>query len=210
MRYFPWLIIAIGLLTSQLLYSQSAWQNTLKTELEQLDKVGPENWPAHVSALEKLAKQYPDEWLLQYYAGWSATQLSFRSGKAEAENLCNKAEPYVKKALDMQPDNTETLTLMAYWLSAKINAVPSRGAKLGVESRKYAEKGINANPDNPRAWLIKALNIYYTPKIFGGGKQRAKSTVDIAGNKFAAFRPNNTLAPNWGQQIYNVLSESYK
>lgn len=210
MQYFNWLIVvALSLLPFPIL-AQNSWQSTLQTQLEQMEKASPENWPPHVKTLETLATQNPNEWLLQYYAGWAATQLSFRTSKSDAELLCDQAEPFVKKALELQPDNTETLTLMGYWLSARINAVPTRGASLGSESRKYAEKGIAANPNNPRAWLVKALNIYYTPKIFGGGKQKAKSTVEQAGDKFAQFKPSNSLAPNWGQQIYDMLSANYK
>jgi hypothetical protein len=209
MQYLNWLVVAFSLLPFSLI-AQDSWQQTLKTQLEQMEKASPEKWPPHVKTLKNLAEQNPDEWLLQYYAGWAATQLSFRSSKSDAESLCDQAEPFVKRALELQPENTETLTLMGYWLSARINAVPTRGATLGEESRKYAEKGIAANPDNPRAWLVKALNIYYTPKLFGGGKQKAKSAVDTAGDKFARFKPSNALAPNWGQQIYDMLSANYK
>lgn len=187
-----------------------SWQQALEQQLQVLDTAAPEAWPSGIDTLTALAGAHPDEWLLQYYAGWAATQLSFKSDKKEAEALCRKAEPFVKKALQMQPGNTETLALMGYWLSAKINATPSRGASLGAQSRSYAEKAIVADSTNPRAWLVKALNIYYTPAIFGGGKQRAKPTVDITAARFAAFKPGNALAPNWGQQIFDVLMASYR
>ncbi|HEY8960363.1 hypothetical protein [Chitinophaga sp.] len=186
------------------------WQQALEQQLQVLESAEPAAWPPRIDTLTMLAQAHPDEWLLQYYAGWAATQLSFKSGKKEAESLCREAEPFVKKALQLQPGNTETLALMGYWLSAKINAAPSRGASLGAQSRNYAEKAIAADSTNPRAWLVKALNIYYTPAIFGGGKQRAKPTVDITAARFAAFKPENALAPNWGQQIFDVLMASYR
>lgn len=190
--------------------TDSGWTRTLQQELKVLETAAPADWRPHVDTLLSMATAHPNEWLLQYYAGWSATQLSFKSDKTTAEALCDKAGPFVKKALQMQPGNTETLALMGYWLSARINAAPSRGAALGGESRSYAEKAILADSANPRAWLIKALNIYYTPAIFGGGKKRAKSTVDIAAAKFAAFKPANDLAPNWGGQIFETLMASYQ
>ncbi|SEW53683.1 hypothetical protein SAMN04488122_5628 [Chitinophaga arvensicola] len=189
---------------------KDGWQTDLRQQIMVLETAAPAQWPPRIDTLMALANAHPEEWLLQYYAGWAATQLSFKSDKTAAEALCKKAEPFVKKALEMQPGNTETLTLMGYWLSARINAAPSRGASLGGESRSYAEKAIAADSTNPRAWLIKALNIYYTPAIFGGGKKRAKSTVDIVAEKFAAFKPDNALAPRWGQQIFDALLASYR
>ncbi|QJB39265.1 hypothetical protein HF324_15920 [Chitinophaga oryzae] len=188
----------------------SSWQATLQGQLQVLEKSAPPQWPAHADTLAQLAGAYPQVWLLQYYAGWAYTQLSFKAEKKKAEEYCDKAAPFVKKALEMQPHHTETLTLMGYWLSARINAVPSRGASLGAESRQYAEKAIDADPANPRASLVKALNIYYTPAIFGGGKKRARSTVVETGEKFSRFTPADALSPNWGKNIYDVLNASYQ
>ncbi|MGF6850081.1 hypothetical protein QFZ51_005316 [Chitinophaga sp. W3I9] len=206
------ILLPLGVLISSVAYGQENgnWQNVLEQQLQVLATAAPEDWPPRIDTLTALAEAHPEEWLLQYYAGWSATQLSFKSDKAAADALCERAGPFVKKALSMQPGNTETLTLMGYWLSARINATPSRGVSLGGQSRSYAEKAIAADSSNPRAWLVKALNIYYTPAIFGGGKQRAKPTVDIVAAKFAAFRPDNALAPNWGQQIFDALMASYQ
>jgi hypothetical protein len=63
--------------------------------------------------------------------------------------------------------------------------------------------------EHPAEWLLQ----YYAGwagKIFGGGKDKAKSAVEVTGNKFALFRPSNSLAPNWGRPIYDALSDSYK
>ncbi len=190
--------------------SMRSWQTVLQAQLQALEKVPPPQWPAYTDTLAELARTHPQEWLLQYYAGWSYTQLSFKAEKKKAEQYSEQAAPFVKKALELQPHHTETLTLMGYWLSARINAVPSRGASLGSESRQYAEKAIDADPSNPRASLVKALNIYYTPAIFGGGKKRARPTVVETGEKFARFTPADALAPNWGRNIYDVLNASYQ
>jgi hypothetical protein len=56
---------------------------------------------------------------------------------------------------------------------------------------------------------VKALNIYYTPAIFGGGKKRARSAVEETGEKFARFTPADALAPNWGKNIYDALKATY-
>ncbi|RBL89165.1 hypothetical protein [Chitinophaga flava] len=187
-----------------------SWPTVLHAQLKALEKAQLEQWPAHADTLQTLGREHPGEWLLQYYAGWVYTQLSFRAKGEKKEAYCELAAPFVKKALELQPENTESLVLMSYWLSARINADHSRGAVLGMESRHYADRAISADPSNPRASLVKALNIYYTPAIFGGGKKRAKATVVETGEKFAHFTPVDELAPNWGKNIYEYLNASYQ
>jgi hypothetical protein len=186
------------------------WQQSLITELHKLDTSRTmEVWKQSIDKLETLTKAHPDEWLLQYYTGWAYTQPSFQAPKGEAEPLTDKAGPYVKKALELQ-ENTETLALMAYWLSARINASPSRGVTLGSESKSYASKAIEADSTNPRAYLIKALVTYYTPAMFGGGKKKAAPIVQEAAQRFADFKPKTAIDPHWGNDIYQQLAEEYK
>lgn len=192
-------------------FAQDSWRQPLQKVLSQLDTAKTfGTWQSNIDALEALAKAHPSEFLLQYYTGWAYTQSSFQAPKGQAEPLTDKAESYVKKALDMQPKNTEALTLMAYWLSARINASPTRGAALGPDSKEYSDKAIVADSTNPRAYLLKALVVYHTPALFGGGKKKAAPLVAEAGQRFAAFKPDNALAPHWGNDIYKQLAADYK
>lgn len=198
-------------LSYQCTFAQDAWQQPLQKVLTQLDTAKTfDTWGKNIDTLEALAKAHPDEFLLQYYTGWALTQSSFKAPKGQTEPLTEQAETYVKKALDLQPKNTEALTLMAYWLSARINASPTRGATLGSDSKDYSDKAIAADSTNPRAYLLKALVVYHTPALFGGGKKKAAPLVAEAGQRFAAFKPDNALAPHWGNDIYQMLAADYK
>jgi len=192
-------------------FAQDAWQQPLQKVLTELDTAKTYGtWQRNIASLEALTKANPDAFLLQYYTGWAFTQSSFQAPKGQAEPLTEKAEAHVKKALELQPQNTEALTLMAYWLSARINANPTRGATLGSDSKGYSEKAIAADSTNPRAYLLKALVVYHTPALFGGGKKKAAPLVAEAGQRFAAFKPDNALAPHWGNDIYEQLAADYK
>lgn len=186
------------------------WQQSLQAELQNLDTTKDfGRWTQSITRLERLTKANPNEWLLQYYTGWAYTQPSFQI-QEQAEDLTDKAAPYVKKALELQPSNTETLTLMAYWLSARINASKTRGITLGSESRNYAQKAIEADSSNPRAYLIKALVTYHTPAVFGGGKKKAEPIVQETAQRFATFKPKTALDPHWGNDIFQQLAAEYK
>lgn len=196
----------IFLLTYHICAAQDNWQKPLQHILTKLDASKSfDTWKSEIDSLEVLTKAHPNEFLLQYYTGWACTQSSFQAPKGQADPLTERAEPYVKKALDMQPKNTEALTLMSYWLSARINASPTRGASLGSDSKDYADKAIAIDSTNPRAYLLKALVVYHTPGIFGGGKKKAEPLIAEAGQRFKNFKPENSLAPHWGNDIYQQL-----
>jgi len=207
MRAFITLLLTF-MMAGMVSKAQSDWQDPLKQELKHLETTADFNaWQQSADKISKLAAAHPGEWILQYYTGWAYTQSSFRAPDGEAEPTTDKAEPYVKKALELQPDNTETLTLMAYWLSARINAKNTRGVSLGPESRNYSDKAIAADSANPRAYLMKALVIYHTPAMFGGGKKKAAPVAETAGQKFSAFKPKDELSPQWGNEIYKELKD---
>ncbi|SHN37600.1 hypothetical protein [Chitinophaga sp. CF418] len=207
MKAFITFLLAL-LTTGFIAQRQTDWKQSLKEELLQLDKTTDFTiWQQAAERIGNLAAAYPEEWLLQYYTGWAYTQSSFRAPKGGAESATKKAGPYVKKALHLQPGNTETLALMAYWLSACINANSSRGMSLGPDSRSYSDKAIAADSANPRAYLMKALVIYHTPALFGGGKKKAAPIIEEAGQRFAGFKPKNELEPNWGNEIFRELEK---
>jgi len=207
MRAFTIFLLAL-LTTGFMVQGQTNWEQSLKEELAQLDKTTDFTiWQQGAEKIGNLAAAHPEEWLLQYYTGWAYTQSSFRAPDGEADPSTEKAEPYVKKALDLQPDNTETLTLMAYWLSARINAKSSRGMSLGPDSRNYSDRAIKADSANPRAYLMKALVVYHTPALFGGGKKKAAPIVEEAGQRFADFKPKDELEPHWGNDIFRELEK---
>jgi hypothetical protein len=210
MKVFATLLLVL-LTTGLIARGQADWKDTLKGELELLEKTTDfAAWQQGAERIALLATAHPEEWLLQYYTGWAYTQSSFRAAKGQAEPSTEKAEPYVKKALDLQPGNTETLALMAYWLSARINANNSRGLSLGPDSRNYSDKAIAADSANPRAYLMKALVIYHTPALFGGGKKKAAPLVEEAGQRFAEFKPKNDLEPHWGNEIFRELQKEFE
>ena len=82
-----------------------------------------------------------------------------------------------------------------------------RGAKYGKLSREYSEKSIKENPKNPRPYLIRAIGIYFTPKIFGGGVAKAKPMLQKALEKFEHFTPKTPNYPHWGKGMAESINK---
>ena len=106
----------------------------------------------------------------------------------------------------MKSDKSEIYALYAYLYSSRVKVSPMmRGPKMGKIAREYAEKSIKANPNNPRPYLIRARGIYFTPTIFGGGKEKAMPLINKALEKFNTFKPATKYSPNWGKNMLDQL-----
>ncbi len=69
---------------------------------------------------------------------------------------------------------------------------------LGPESKRVLEKSKRLDGNNPRVVLTDGMSDYYTPVMFGGGKQRAISKMEQALALFAKEEIRDFLQPSWG------------
>ena len=158
---------------------------------------------------EHLTTVAPTNWLVNYYVAYTNIRLADQSSGGSIDSYCNQAEKYIKIA-EKQPDAdaSEINALYAYLYSAKVKVSPMfRGAKYGKLSREYSEKSIKENPENPRPYLIRAIGIYFTPKVFGGGVAKAKPMLNKALEKFEHFTPKTPNHPHWGKGMAESINK---
>ena len=131
-------------------------------------------------------------------------------GDAKDKTL-DQAEAALTKARQLHGDESELVTLQAYAYQARLSISPM------LRSMKYSElvsetvaKARALNPANPRAYLVEANNVYFTPKMFGGGAAAAKPLYEQAQARYAAFRPAGPLAPSWGQRQVQGRLKQYE
>lgn len=158
---------------------------------------------------EHLTTVAPTNWLVNYYVAYTNIRLADQSSGGSIDSYCNLAEKYIKIA-EKQPDAdaSEINALYAYLYSAKVKVNPMfRGAKYGKLSREYSEKSIKENPENPRPYLIRAIGIYFTPKVFGGGVAKAKPMLNKALEKFKHFTPKTPNHPHWGKGMAESINK---
>ncbi|WP_303311806.1 hypothetical protein [Hymenobacter sp. BT730] len=156
-----------------------------------------------VSKLERAAAAAPTDWLPQYYQAYGRMLACFTS-KEEGDvkdKYLDQAEASLAQARKLGGDESELLVLQAYIYQARLGISPM--ARSGKYSRMVAEvlgqaKGLN--PANPRIYLVEGNNLHFTPKMFGGGPEVAKPVFEEGKARFAAFKPANSLAPNWGER----------
>ncbi|RQP17017.1 MAG: hypothetical protein EAS52_09995 [Parapedobacter sp.] len=161
---------------------------------------------------ERIALADEGSWLAHYYTAYAYVELAYQTKGDQIDTYCDQAEIYLKNAEKLQPAHTEIYALYAYLYGARVNVNPMlRGAKMGTQSEQYINLAIKANPDNPRPYLIRGMGKYYTPKIFGGGKEKAIPFLEEALEKFSSFKPQPPYAPNWGKPLTErLLQDSRK
>ena len=175
---------------------------TLLSEVENI-----ENTKQGVSQLERIAAAEPNEWLPNYWAAYGIANLTFTETDADKKDmLLDKADKFLAAAEKLQTNNDEIEVLKAYLAGARMAVAPQdRWQKYGGIVSVGLQNANKLNPENPRAKLLEAQGIFFTPEAFGGGKKKSIPLFEDALTKFAKFKPASSIAPNWGERAANWL-----
>jgi hypothetical protein len=143
-----------------------------------------------------------DEWLAPLYSALSFILACFREPDTKLKDaLCDKAQIYIDTSRMRHPDISELASMQAFLYQARIDVSPmERGLEYSLKADSEIKKAEAANPGDPRAYFLYAMNVYYTPKIFGGGPEKALPLFEKAAEKFNEFVPRMSFMPHWGKQ----------
>lgn len=166
-----------------------------------------ENNKQAVSQLERIAVAEPNEWLPGYWAAYGLANLSFAETDADKKDmLLDKADKFLAAAEKIQPKNDEIEVMKAYLAGARMAVAPQdRWQKYGGAVGMSLQNAYKLNPENPRAKMLEAQGIYFTPEAYGGGKKKAAPLFEEALKKFAKFKPASSIAPSWGERATTWL-----
>jgi hypothetical protein len=150
---------------------------------------------------ERIAGAEKSEWLPSYYAAYCYVNMTYSTKGDMIDTYCDKAEGFIKKADSISPNNSEIYTLKAQIASARISVNPmTRGQKYGTESAELRDKAKELDKTNPRPYYLEGTAYFYTPPMFGGGKDKAKPVFEKALQMYETFKPASSIAPNWGKR----------
>ncbi|MBN2814170.1 MAG: hypothetical protein JXQ80_08845 [Bacteroidales bacterium] len=147
-----------------------------------------------------LMRTHTSDWLGFYYEAFSYIQASQQSLVSEhKDELLDKAQPLISKALELKPGASELLALQAFLYQARLQVDPaSRALNFSKKADEAIKQAIAADPSNPRAYFLMACNVYYTPPMFKGGPKNALPLFQKAKEKFATYIPAHSFMPQWG------------
>ena len=152
------------------------------------------------SQFELIAMMNPDSYAANYYAAFSKAMLSY-SGKDQKsrDELLDLADQFYEKVKTLESTNQETFVLGALLANARLSV---DGGSRWKEQGEIFEKNLTAaraiNPNNPRIAHLKGVAVFFTPKMFGGGKKNALEYLLKAEELYKSETETSVLKPHWG------------
>jgi hypothetical protein len=180
-------------------------EESLKANLQQLDSAKTVNEAmAASSAFDMTAMKFPNEPMVHYYAAYSKALLSYMLPETEMkrkDQVLDQGDRSFEKYKQLNPESDETYVLAALMANARM-AVDgqNRWKKYGEIFDQNLEKAKTINVNNPRIYYLKGISTFYTPKMFGGGKKKAKPYFDKAKELYATQDNSSVLKPIWGEK----------
>jgi hypothetical protein len=164
------------------------------------------------NSFERIANAEKTQWLPYYYAALchinKANMFYVSQQPDKIDPLMDLAEPLLKKAEELQKDNSEIFCLKKMFNTGKMMADPmSRFMVYGAAASEALEEAKKLDPENPRVYLLEGIDKYYTPEQYGGSKEEGKKLFQEAAKKMETFKPASSIHPSWGaSQIKYFLS----
>lgn len=155
-----------------------------------------------LSQFQRLLTLGQKEWLLQFYVGYAEYRLSLlylsQNNKDKSETYLEDAIEHFKLSQAKNDTFPESYAMMASCFGNMIGLKPWKSVLLGPRSNAALDKASDLGPENPRVWMTKGVNSFYTPKMFGGGKEKAEDELRKAIEFFKTDSIPEPIYPNWG------------
>jgi tetratricopeptide (TPR) repeat protein len=153
--------------------------------------------------LEKALGAYPNDALLLHYEGYELyREAGVRQGLGGADArdvplIHATARTKLQQSLAAQPI-PETHALLAMVMGSLIGEDRSSAPMLGPMIPLEMNAAVTMAPTNPRVWLLRGIQSFYTPTQYGGGLSVAETQLNRAIELFATDNPAPPL-PRWGR-----------
>lgn len=194
-------LIGGALATAQSLKKSISQLESAKTIDELL--ASEQNFLKLIAEKKKLHEAY-------YYGALNNLFLAFQD-TLRIDDYCARADKFLHQLDSLAPNNSEAYVLMAMSAGAKIGVDKAgRQLKYGTLANKHSDRATALNPENPRAWLIKAKTVMNVPPKLGGGPKFAMKYYQKSVDKYKTFKPLTDTEPDWGKEMAQKEFEECK
>jgi hypothetical protein len=203
------LVTIVSLLSLATFAQSEKYTAAIKKNISLIDSAftKPDQFLDLANSFERIGMAEKNQWLAYYYAAYCRVNYGFmQKDRSGADPIADKATELISKADSLQPNNSEVSVIKSMIATLKMTVNPQqRYMQYGAVITKELQKAIEQDEANPRPHLVKGQNLKFTPPQFGGGCKTAKPELDIAAEKFAAFKPASDISPNWGKDYAAML-----
>jgi len=155
------------------------------------------------AVFERLLSDNTYPYLIHYYIALADYRLvSFyfsKEDKESARKYIDDGIEHLKQSITLNDKFAEAFSLLSSLYGNKIGTNPLLGMTLGPQSGKSMNEAIRLESTNPRTYLIAGWSAYFTPKMFGGGKDKATENFEHAISFFDSAKVQNPILPDWGE-----------
>ena len=197
-------LVTLVLLTLPLMSQGKKYSKAMQAAVEKMNEATDEAGGLEAAAdFEKIAQDYPDQWLPPYHAARILIFISFDQTELEhLDALLDRAKKWIVKAEDLAPEESEIQVILAMYYIALISAEPdTRGPIYYMDVMDAIQKGLVLNPENPRAHYMNGMWTLNTPDFMGGGPEAAKPILLETKQKFQDYKNEDPFWPAWGEDL---------
>lgn len=150
------------------------------------------------STFERIGDAEKTQWLPYYYAALAQTWIGWNPATKDKDANSAKINAYLAKAEAIEK-NGELYAVENMSATQQMLVDPqSRFMTNGKDAATALQKGMQADPNNPRLYYLQGMSLFGTPPQYGGGKDKAKPLFEKSVELYKAAQPK-PLYPHWGQ-----------
>jgi tetratricopeptide (TPR) repeat protein len=171
-----------------------------------------EQLQASVNTFDRIAAAEKTKWEPYYYSAFGSVMMANKEKEpAKKDAYLDQAKAALEKAKELNPSESELVALEGFILMIRIKVDPaSRGQQYTGMAFQTYDKALAMNPENPRALGFMAQMQLGTARFLNSPTDEACGTARKALEKFASFKSENPLAPNWGKGMTENLLKACK
>jgi hypothetical protein len=165
-----------------------------------------------VNSLERIGQAEKTKWEPYYYESFGYIMMSNKEqDNLKKDQYLDQASASLEKAKAILAEDSEIIALEGFISMMRISVDPAaRGSKYSTLAMQAYGKAMALNPENPRAIALMAQMQWGTAKFFGAPITDACNLAGKAEEKFATYKSENPLAPQWGKEMNAGLKSQCK
>jgi hypothetical protein len=202
-------ILALALLITLTASAQSdKYNQVMQKNIALLDSAkATDELQSLAGTFERIGDAEKTQWLPYYYAALAQTWIGWNPAVKDKDANSQKINAYLAKAEAIEK-NAELYAVENMSATQQMLVDPqSRYMTNGKDAATALQKGMQADPNNPRLYYLQGMSLFGTPSQFGGGKDKAKPLFEKSIALYKAAQPK-PLYPHWGQdQAVSMLAQ---
>jgi hypothetical protein len=206
------LIFSLALLATIAVSAQSdKYTEVMQKNITLLDSAKTiDDLQSLASTFDRIGDAEKTKWLPYYYAALAQTWVGWNPAVTDKDANSAKINAYLAKAEAIEK-NAELYAVENMSATQQMLVDPqTRWATYGKTAGEALQKGLQADPNNPRLYYLQGMSLFGTPPQFGGGKDKARPLFEKSVALYKAAHPD-VLAPVWGQkEAENMLEQCSK